>query len=73
MTPLPPEIENRLIDLEIKVGLADDMLEQLNHTIFKQQQQIELLMRELLELQRQSQEHRPSTGASIKDEIPPHY
>ncbi|MCB5363182.1 SlyX family protein [Pusillimonas sp. CC-YST705] len=73
MTPLPPEIENRLIDLEIKVGLADDMLEQLNHTIFKQQQQIELLMRELLELQRQSQENRPSTGSSIKDEIPPHY
>ena len=72
MSPLPTDIEKRLIELEIKLGLADDLLEQLNHTVFKQQQQIELLMRELLELQRQSQDNR-SSATSHKDEIPPHY
>ena len=72
MSPLPTDIEKRLIELEIKLGLADDLLEQLNHTVFKQQQQIELLMRELLELQRQSQDNR-SSSTSLKDEIPPHY
>ncbi len=72
MTALPADIEKRLIELEIKIGLADDLLEQLNHTVFKQQQQIELLMRELLELQRQAQDSRLS-GTSLKDEIPPHY
>lgn len=73
MTTLPADLEKRLMELEIKASLADDLLDQLNHTIFKQQQQIELLARELVELRSLAQENRPAQGASLKDDIPPHY
>lgn len=72
MTALPADLEKRLMELEIKTSLADDLLDQLNHTVFKQQQQIELLVRELVELRNQAQD-RPAQGASLKDDIPPHY
>lgn len=73
MTTLPADIDKRLIELEIKASLADDLLDQLNHTVFKQQQQIELLAHELAELRRQAQDSRPASGGSLQDEIPPHY
>ncbi|MGB6217517.1 MAG: SlyX family protein, partial [Castellaniella sp.] len=43
-------LEKRLVDLEVKAAYADDLLDRLNHTIFRQQQQIESLARELLAL-----------------------
>ena len=45
--------EKRLAELEIKVGLADDLIDQLNQTIFRQQQQIEFLAKELASLRQQ--------------------
>ncbi|VFR43308.1 SlyX protein [plant metagenome] len=65
-------LAKRLFDLEIKAGLADDMLDQLNQTIFRQQRQIELLGKELFELRRQGQEG-PGTPRNLRDELPPHY
>lgn len=65
-------LAKRLFDLEIKAGLADDMLDQLNQTIFRQQRQIELLGKELFELKRQGQEG-PSSPGNLRDELPPHY
>lgn len=68
------DIEKRLVELEIKTGLADDLLEQLNQTVFRQQRQIEVLVRELAELKQQVG---PDTGAgpsrTLRDDIPPHY
>lgn len=64
--------EQRLADLEIKASYADDLLDQLNQTVFRQQQQIERLARELEALRRQI----PEGGApfqSLRDELPPHY
>ncbi|HVL10298.1 MAG TPA: SlyX family protein [Burkholderiaceae bacterium] len=66
------DIDQRLTDLEIKAAYADDLLDQLNQTIFRQQQQIERLARELDALRRQI----PEGGAppqSLRDELPPHY
>lgn len=71
----PPDLQalaKRLFDLEIKAGLADDMLDQLNQTIFRQQRQIELLGKELFELRRQGQED-SGTPRNLRDELPPHY
>jgi len=73
MNTLPPDLEKRLMELEIKAGLADDLLDQLNHTIFRQQRQIDLLGRELAELRKQSQESRQPQARSLTDDIPPHY
>jgi len=72
MDALPPEVERRLTQLEVKAGFADDLLDQLNQTVFRQQQQIDLLLRELAELRRQ-QPAGPAPFRSLRDELPPHY
>lgn len=68
----PTDIEQRLADLEIKASYADDLLDQLNQTIFRQQQQIERLARELEALRRQMPEG-SAPFQSLRDELPPHY
>lgn len=68
-----PSTEQRLTDLEIKTGLADDMLDQLNQTIFRQQQQIDALARELSLLRQQLPQDRNSGSQDLRDELPPHY
>ena len=64
-------LEKRLVDLEVKTAYADDLLDQLNRTVFRQQQQIESLARELLAL-RQQQAAGQIPGP-VGDERPPHY
>jgi SlyX protein len=66
-------IDQRLTDLEIKTGLADDMLDQLNQTIFRQQQQIDALARELSTLRQQLPQERNAGLQNLRDELPPHY
>jgi SlyX protein len=66
-------LEKRLTELEIKVGLADDLIDQLNQTIFRQQQQIEFLAKELASLRRQMPQERNTQLPSLRDELPPHY
>lgn len=66
------DIDQRLTDLEIKAAYADDLLEQLNQTVFRQQQQIERLARELEALRRQIPEG-SAPFQSLRDELPPHY
>lgn len=67
------DTDRRLAELEIRVGLADDMLDQLNQTLFRQQQLIERLARELGELRQQIPESAGSNLRNLRDEIPPHY
>jgi SlyX protein len=67
------QIEQRLRDLEITTALADDMLDQLNQTIFRQQQQIDALARELNILRQQLPQDRNSGSQNLRDELPPHY
>jgi len=67
-------IEKRLVDLEIKAGFTEDLLDQLNAQVYQQHQQIEALMQEL----RRMRERLPESGGgaevrNLRDEIPPHY
>jgi SlyX protein len=64
---------DRLNELEMKIVLADDMLDQLNQTIFRQQQQIDALAQEVRNLRQQLPQERNSSGATHLDELPPHY
>lgn len=64
------ELARRVTELEIKAGFADDLLDGLNQTVYRQQQQIELLLREVADLRRQLMEAPLRPGA---DERPPHY
>lgn len=71
---IPTPIENRLVDLEIKAGYTEDLLDQLNAQVYRQQQQIDALVQEL----RQLRDRLPESGggAQVRDprhEIPPHY
>ena len=63
----------RLTDLEIKASFNEDALDRLNEVVIRQQRQIELLMRELMELKQQRPADGPPAFRSLRDELPPHY
>ncbi len=54
----PNEIEQRLTELEIKASFSEDLLDQLNQTLFRQQQ---------------VPEDGAGEARSLRDELPPHY
>ena len=74
---LPEDAEDaisRLTELEIKASYAEDLLEQLNMTIYRQQQQIDSLIQQIAQLREQSSRtaQDPATR-NLRDELPPHY
>jgi SlyX protein len=69
----PSDQVDRLNELEMKIVLADDMLDQLNQTIFRQQQQIDALAQEVRMLRQQLPQDRNTSGTTLLDELPPHY
>jgi SlyX protein len=65
--------EDRINNLEIKLSFTEDLIDQLNQTIYKQQQQIEFLYRELKSIKEQAGNGEITRNNNPKDEIPPHY
>jgi SlyX protein len=66
--------DERITNLEIKLSFNEDLIEELNQTVYKQQQQIELLYKELKALKIQVANSSPAEGGgNLRDEIPPHY
>ena len=70
---ISPNMENRLIDLEVKASYADDLLDQLSDQIYRQQQQIDLLLHELRLLRERIPEAGSAAPRNLRDDIPPHY
>ena len=66
-------LEDRIDELEIKASFTDDLLDQLNLTIYRQQQQIDSLVQQLVQLRRQMPEAGSGGGRNPSDELPPHY
>lgn len=68
-------MEERLTELEIKMSLAEDLVDELNRTVYRQQQQIDLLQAQLqlLYTQMQAGTPGPAEPRNLRDEIPPHY
>ena len=66
-------MESRLNDLEMKISYTEDMVDELNLTIFRQQQQIDQLIRQVTTLREQVQNAAPAEQLSLRDELPPHY
>jgi SlyX protein len=67
-------VESRLAEIEIKLSFTEDLLEALNRTVFRQQQQIEQLQQELRALRQQLQsDGGPSAPRDPREETPPHY
>lgn len=67
------EAQERLTQLEIKLGYAEDLLDTLNTLVAKQQDQIALLLREVSQLRRQREDDASGGFRSLRDELPPHY
>jgi SlyX protein len=69
-----PDTDKRLTDLEIKASYADDLLDTLNALVAQQQEQIDLLLREVSRLrQRGGDDGQPAGPRDPRDELPPHY
>jgi SlyX protein len=66
-------LTRRITELEVKAAFTEDLLDTLNETVARQQQQIEALLREVLALRRQAPEEGGAGLRSLRDEIPPHY
>jgi len=69
----PDTIDQRLTDLEIKATYTEDLVEQLDKIIARQQQQIDLLLREVAELRQPSTDGGLATARSLRDDLPPHF
>ncbi len=68
-----PHTEGRLAELEIKASYADDLLDELNQLVWRQQQQITQLQLELATLRDQLRDNASPAFRSLRDELPPHY
>lgn len=66
-------IEDRLDEIEAKLALAEDLIDTLNQTVFRQQERIDLLQAELRLLYAQMQAQQPEDARTPREEIPPHY
>ncbi len=65
--------DQRLIDLEIKATYTEDLVEQLEQVVVRQQQQIDLLLREVAELRQPSTDGGLGVARSLRDDLPPHF
>lgn len=66
-------INQRLTDLEIKASYAEDLIEQLDKVVVRQQQQIDLLIREVTELRHPTTDGGTGSMRSLRDDLPPHF
>jgi SlyX protein len=69
----PDRTDERLTQLEIKLSYTEDLLDTLNTLVSRQQDQIQLLLREVGQLRRQREDDAPPGFRSLRDELPPHY
>lgn len=67
------DTDQRLTALEIKASYSEDLLEQLNLVIYRQQQQIDALVHELQQVRQQQSSSSAGAPRNLRDELPPHY
>ena len=65
--------DQRLTDLEIKASFSEDLLDELNQVIIRQQQQIDSLIQQLVQLREQRPETSTTALSRAADDLPPHY
>ena len=72
-TDIDPATDKRLTDLEVKASFTEDLLDHLNDLVARQQEQIDLLIREVGKLK----DRAPDTGGGAtrdpREDVPPHY
>ncbi len=66
-------MDNRVTELEVKLAFAEDLLDTLNNTVYRQQERIDQLERVVRDLRQLVLQSIPTEQRSLRDEIPPHY
>lgn len=66
-------MESRISELEIKLSFNEDLLEELNRTVARQQQQLSALEQQVRDLRMQLQRSLPPESDGSGHEVPPHY
>ena len=66
-------LDVRIDELEAKLSFAEDMIESLNLTVFRQQEQLDLMQQQMRLLHEQLKAVSPEEERDLRDEIPPHY
>lgn len=68
-------VDERFVRIETKLSFSEDLLDELNRTVFRQQQQIDRLNEVVRRMHAQLSDLRASGGSSGDpiDEVPPHY
>lgn len=69
----PDTTDQRLTNLEIKTTFTEDLVEQLDQIIARQQQQIDLLLREVAALRQPAEDSTKTSWRSLHDDLPPHF
>ena len=64
--------DERCENLEVKLSYLEDLVEGLNLSLYRQQQQIDRLAHELVQL-RQQAPGAEGGERNLRDELPPHY
>lgn len=67
------QLDKRLIDLEIKFTHQEELLNELNHIVAKQQLHIEKLTKEIVTLAEMLSKSEVHSTRTLKDDVPPHY
>lgn len=67
------DINERINDLEAKLTFTEDLVDELNQTIYKQQQLIEYLHQQIKSIKEQLENSSAEQRPNLRDEIPPHY
>ena len=67
------EMDERLVNLEIKLASQDDLLDTLNQTIYRQQKKIDELDALCAALARRMTELPTQASGSLPHDKPPHY
>lgn len=66
-------MEERLERIETKISFSEDLLDELNHTVYRQQQQIERLQAQVQHLYERLRDTAGTRTGDLREEIPPHY
>jgi SlyX protein len=68
------DIDKRLTDLEVKASFTEDLVDHLNDLVARQQEQIDLLIREVGKLKDRAPDTGQGGGArDPREDVPPHY
>ena len=63
----------RLTELEIKISYQEELLDQLNVVVTRQQREIDFLVREVHSLRERAPESQGQIFSRPTDDLPPHY